>query len=168
MGSKLNKVLTVLGILLGGGGFVLGMLATFNPKLVDKIVAPANAFMNSPAVSSWIDKYLILVVFGFFALVFGLAFSPLWLGYFEKRKKMARLKIVGVKGTGRILSVQDTGITVNNSPYVKIALEVEQTHTRAEFTTMVGRVSFPRVGDTLDIVYDPSDPSVVMPASQMS
>lgn len=160
--NKLGKILTAFGCLIGFLGFVVGMLAAFNPASVE----PFEDFMNSPSVGKFMDNYFPFVMLGFFAIVFLAAFSPLILGAIKKSKMRARLKMMGQKGEARITAVQDTGITINNNPYIKLILDVNGT--RAEINTTVSRIGIPRPGDVIKVVYDPSDPTIVLPEHEMN
>jgi hypothetical protein len=80
-----------------------------------------------------------------------------------KREKAMNLMQNGSRGIGTVLGVQDTGMTVNDNPRVKMTFRVEPLDGGAPFeaqkTTMVSRVEIPRSGDRLPVWYDPSDPS---------
>ncbi len=117
------------------------------------------------------EAFLMGVIFPvgmllFFIIVFGLAFKPLITSKLANGKMRKQLKMTGVKGTAIVVSVQDTGITVNNSPFAKITIEVKPGVT-AQFSATVGRLNIPREGDTIEVVYDPSNPSVVLPSSML-
>jgi hypothetical protein len=59
-----------------------------------------------------------------------------------------------------VAEINDTGITINDDPVVRMTLNVNPgmagtfTHT-AELA--VSRVKIPRVGDTVKVIYDPKD-----------
>ncbi len=75
------------------------------------------------------------------------------------------LKNGGVKTTARIVNVQDTGMTMNNINIgIRLTLEVASvtgSPFQAQAETFVSRVSIPRVGDVVEVVYNPSDTSQV-------
>jgi hypothetical protein len=79
----------------------------------------------------------------------------------SKTKKL--LKERGQKTTAKILDVQDTGISVNNAYYIKITVETVP-GVKAQFQILMPRTNIPRVGDMIAVSYDPSNPSVAMPA----
>jgi Short C-terminal domain len=86
------------------------------------------------------------------------------MGLFKgKRKKAQELFETGSKGVGTVLQVQDTGMTVNDNPRVKMVFRVEPLDGTAAFdaqkTTTVSRVEIPRQGDRYPIWYDPEDPA---------
>lgn len=140
--------------------------------LIGVVCAAGGILVSASMAPSWnSEEFVMGVIFPigmllFFVIVFGLAFRPLIASKMATGKMRKQLQMTGVKGTARILSVQDTGITVNNSPFAKITIEVKPGVT-AEFSTTVGRLNIPRAGDTIEVVYDPSNPSVVLPSSML-
>jgi hypothetical protein len=61
--------------------------------------------------------------------------------------------------------MKDTGITLNNSPYVQLRLRVEPPGNPPYEKTMhaaVSRIAFPSVGDTLAVRLDPNKPQDVI------
>lgn len=81
----------------------------------------------------------------------------------SKKKKAAELFETGAKGAGTVISVQDTGVTVNDNPRVKMTFRVEPLDGSPAFdatkTTTVSRVQIPRQGDRYPVWYDQQDPS---------
>jgi Short C-terminal domain len=81
----------------------------------------------------------------------------------SKRKQAAELFETGQKGAGTVISVQDTGMTVNDNPRVKMVFRVEPLDGSPAFdatkTTTVSRVEIPRQGDRYPVWYDAQDPS---------
>jgi hypothetical protein len=81
----------------------------------------------------------------------------------SKRKQAAELFETGQRGAGTVISVQDTGMTVNDNPRVKMVFRVEPLDGSPAFdatkTTTVSRVEIPRQGDRYPIWYDAQDPS---------
>lgn len=81
----------------------------------------------------------------------------------SKKKKAEGLLANGSKGAGTVLSVQDTGMTVNDNPRVKMSFRVEPLDGSPAFdaqkTTTVSRVQIPRQGDRYPIWYDPQEPA---------
>jgi hypothetical protein len=80
-----------------------------------------------------------------------------------KKEKAQRLFESGAKGVGTVSHVQDTGMTINDNPRVKMLFRVEPLdHSPAfdaEKTTTVSRVQIPRAGDRYPVWYDRDDPS---------
>jgi len=77
-----------------------------------------------------------------------------------------RLKLIqtGLDGTADILSVQDTGGTVNENPVVLIHMTVTPAGGEpydVNVKTMVSRIAVPRVGDKVRIKYAPDNPQQV-------
>jgi hypothetical protein len=84
---------------------------------------------------------------------------------FGKRKKEKALNLVatGAKAVGTVLSVQDTGMTMNDNPRIKMTFRIEPIDGSppfdAEKTKVVSRVQIPRSGDRYPVWYDLEDPS---------
>jgi hypothetical protein len=67
----------------------------------------------------------------------------------------------GKRAPGVVQSVDDTGITVNDNPRVRIVVRAEPPGEPAftiEKTSIVSRVQIPRAGDHCTVLYDPADP----------
>jgi hypothetical protein len=83
------------------------------------------------------------------------------MGFFDRGKRKKRLEEAGVTAPAEIVSVQDTGVTVNNNPRVKLTLAVSPTDGSAPFEVsmkhLVSRVAVPRAGDGFTVRYDPED-----------
>ena len=76
------------------------------------------------------------------------------MGLFSSKKKQAEnLVQTGSKGVGAVISVQDTGMTVNDNPRVKMVFRVEPLYGSpafdAEKTKTVSRVADPAPGRAL-------------------
>jgi len=74
------------------------------------------------------------------------------MGIFKsKRKKAEELMATGSRGAGTVVTVQDTGMTVNDNPRIKMTFRVEPLDGSPAFdttkTTTVSRVQIPRQGD---------------------
>jgi hypothetical protein len=80
----------------------------------------------------------------------------------SKKKQAAELFETGAKGVGTVLSVQDTGMTVNDNPRVKMTFRIEPLDGGPAFdaqkTRTVSRVEIPRQGDRYPVWYDTADP----------
>jgi hypothetical protein len=83
--------------------------------------------------------------------------------YKSKKKQAAELFETGAKGAGTVISVQDTGMTVNDNPRVKMVFRVEPLDGSPPFdaqkTTTVSRVEIPRQGDRYPVWFDTADPA---------
>jgi hypothetical protein len=82
---------------------------------------------------------------------------------FGGKKRKQRLQDAGVDANAVLASVQDTGMTVNDNPRVKLTFQVTAPDGGGTFALemkkTVSRVQIPRPGDTFAIRYDPEDPS---------
>ena len=70
----------------------------------------------------------------------------------------------GLDATAEVLSVADTGATINMNPVVEIKLNVTSPYGQTFQTTtrtMVSRIAVPRIGDKLNIKYNPADTTQV-------
>ena len=80
-----------------------------------------------------------------------------------KKEKAQRLFETGAKGIGTVTHVQDTGMTINDNPRVKMTFRVEPLDGapafEAEKTATVSRVAIPRNGEQYPVWYDRADPS---------
>jgi hypothetical protein len=86
-----------------------------------------------------------------------------------KREKAQQLMATGAKGIGTVMNVQDTGMTVNDNPRVKMTFQIEPLDGgpafQAQKTKTVSRVQIPRNGDRYPCWYDAADPSTWMYAT---
>jgi hypothetical protein len=76
--------------------------------------------------------------------------------------KKKKLLSEGVQARAVIINVQDTGMTVNDNPRVKLTLQVQpegQVPFEVSKKKTVSRVAIPRVGDQVVIRYDAADPN---------
>lgn len=76
-------------------------------------------------------------------------------------KKRAQLMKTGEKAVAVVLSVQDTGITMNDIyPCVRMELEIKpisRSPYKATVEAMVSRISIPRVGDQIPVLFNPNN-----------
>ncbi|TMK42184.1 MAG: hypothetical protein E6G56_01890 [Actinobacteria bacterium] len=83
------------------------------------------------------------------------------MGLFGGRKRKQRLQEAGVNAPAEIISLRDTGVTVNNNPRVVLTLRVNPADGSSPFEVskkqLISRVSLPRVGDPVTVRYDPED-----------
>ncbi len=94
------------GIWIGIIGGVIGLIAG-----ITAVVATAGS------MGIYMGAAMLLLFGGMFYLFYRLFFKPLI--------NAGRLQKTGVPGKARILEVKDTGVTINNSPQVKLILEVK-------------------------------------------
>src|ERR1700733_1658733 len=80
---------------------------------------------------------------------------------FGGKKKKQRLEDAGVNARAVLVSMQDTGMTINDNPRVKLTFEVTPPDGSAVFQVemkqTVSRVQIPRPGDVFAVRYDPED-----------
>jgi hypothetical protein len=71
----------------------------------------------------------------------------------------------GADATAEVLSIQDTGATVNMNPVVVLVLKITPAAGGAEIQTAaqvtVSRIAVPRAGDKIKIRYNPAIPSQI-------
>jgi hypothetical protein len=83
------------------------------------------------------------------------------MGLFSGRKRKQRLEEAGVNATGQVVSVKDTGMTINDNPRIVLTLEVTPADGSGAFQVTkkqtVSRVAIPRAGDAFVVRYDPGD-----------
>lgn len=89
---------------------IIGAIAGF-------AIAIAAIIITTGPDAIWITAIMLLVFGGMFYLFYRLFFKPML--------NARRLMKVGIPGKAKILEVKDTGITINNSPQVKLILEVK-------------------------------------------
>ncbi len=84
----------------------------------------------------------------------------------SSRASTEELITTGSKGVGTVLSVQDTGTTINNNPRIKMRFRIEPLDGSAAFeaekTRTVSRLEIPRQGDCYPVWYDAQDPETWM------
>jgi hypothetical protein len=83
---------------------------------------------------------------------------------FKSKKKVAsELMASGSKAVGTVVSVQDTGMTVNDNPRIKMTFRIEPLDGTPAFdaqkTRTISRVQIPRQGDRFPVWYDPAEPT---------
>lgn len=83
---------------------------------------------------------------------------------FAGQQERLKLLQTGLDGTAEILSVEDTGATVNDNPIVRVHMTVTPADgpaCDAHLQTMVSRIAIPRAGDKVRVKYAPGDPQQV-------
>jgi len=107
----------------------------------------------------YIATGILLIGGGMSFLFYKLLFAPMILA--------ARLKKTGIKGKALIKEVHDTGVTVNNSPQVKLVVEVKNSFGQrytATLRTLVSRLQ-PQLfqpGMTIPVLIDPNDENKII------
>src|SRR6266545_2002365 len=110
--------------------------------------------------ASDLDRTTFLIVGASF--VGSAAFVMAIYAFIDRKLAAARrLLRAGKRATATVLEVEDTGVTVNNNPRVRLKLRV-QPDDGPEFEIdtkkIVPRISIPQVGLVTQIRYDPDDP----------
>jgi hypothetical protein len=81
----------------------------------------------------------------------------------SKKAKAENLMATGAKAVGTLTGVQDTGMTINDNPRVKMTFRIEPLDGSPAFeankTTTVSRVQIPQPGGRYPVWYDLEDPS---------
>ena len=68
----------------------------------------------------------------------------------------------GTRTSAEVIGIQDTGVTINDNPVVKLTLSVNHAtfgNFQQTINATVSRVKIPRIGDSLNVIYDPKNPS---------
>jgi hypothetical protein len=165
--SKLNIVITaIIGLIVMAGVGVGVYVSTVDPEVLAGWFQEMIADDGGESFENNISMFLPGIIIFFVAIIFLAGFYPLIKGALGKSKKKKVLKERGQKATAKVMTVRDTGITINNNPHIKITVEVRPGVT-AELSHTVSRVSIPRPGDQIEIVYDPSNPENVLLASDL-
>jgi hypothetical protein len=122
--------------------------------LIGIIVAIVSVLMTGGSEGIYIAAGILAFGAGIFYLFYKLLFAPIILA--------SRLKKTGIAGKALIKEVRDTGVTVNNSPQVKLVLEIKnplgQRYT-ATLRTLISRLQ-PQLyqpGMTIPVLIDPKD-----------
>lgn len=107
--------------------------------------------------------YFIPLFFAFLLSAFLLFYLPVWWRSFRQQQLYKRLKTAGTPIMAQIIKVEDTGITRNKNPRLKITVAISG-HTAA-FELTVSRIHIPRAGDLIRVLYDPQNPGKAVPAA---
>lgn len=87
----------------------------------------------------------------------------------DMQKSGNMLAMTGMEASAQVVSIEDTGTSINDNPVVKLSLKVTPTMGMPAFDTtgqiMVSKIAIPRKGDTIKIKYNPMNTAefVVMP-----
>jgi hypothetical protein len=98
-------------------------------------------------------------IFGTFLLIGGIWFFMAR----TKKKKTAALMETGQQGVATVLSLEDTGMRINDDPRVKIGLQVQiegypPYQVIKTMTIPLIRMSQVQVGSTVSVLADPNEP----------
>ena len=142
----------IVSVVAGGGAMLfLGLFGTIGGTALYAGLRP----------DSTVDKlfYLPFALGFLLPVAIPLVLAPLGA---MKQRRAANLLANGVEAIGTALNVDDTGVTINNNPRVKVRFKIEPTNGmppfEAEKTVTVSRLNIPRVGDRYPVWFDPTDP----------
>jgi hypothetical protein len=113
-----------------------------------------------PAASDSTGAQAAAVIIALVFVPIGVIPIPFMLRSGGKQQQALELMTRGKRCPGRVLSVEDTNITINDNPRVKITVQAEppgETPFTIEKTATVSRVAIPRAGDRCTVFYDPAD-----------
>lgn len=147
MNPVYRKILFAFGFLVWIGGMCLVFYATDNSERAEAIRL---------SVKNITQKSYFLPVFLLICFLFVMSFAaPLIISSWQQNHLKQRLTKEGVRASVTIISVEDTQVTANKNPRVRITVDVfgEQ----ASFDLTVSRIAIPRPGDRIEILYDPND-----------
>lgn len=82
-------------------------------------VGVASVIATSDSTGMYITIGVLALIGGMVFLFYKLFFGPML--------NTSRLQKTGISGTATILEVRDTGVTINNSPQVKLIVEIKNT-----------------------------------------
>ncbi len=87
----------------------------------------------------------------------------IWKFGYENKRKLKKLKDVGVRSVAIVCDIEDTGMMLNQTNIgIRLTLDVQPT-TQPSFRTVVetfvSRVQIPRKGDRVEVLYNPENPS---------
>lgn len=136
-----------IGILIALLGTGIGIYAAINPMAVTEIVMKIG------------PENLHYYIIGFTLFILVISFGPMVNNLMKTVKTAKLLAKRGQKTRAKILNIQDTGISVNNAYYIKITVETTP-GVKAEIQGLYSRINIPRVGDMIDILFDPGNPSI--------
>jgi len=99
--------------------------------------------------------------------VLGFVFYMVYVKLIKPSQNAKRILQTGVPGKAKVLSLAETGVTINNSPQVLLTLEVTPDHTRRPYQVqtkqVISIVHIPQFqpGARLLVRVDPNDPNQV-------
>ena len=122
--------------------------------IIGLAVGVASVLATAGPEGKYIAAGMILFFGGLFYLLYRLIFKPMI--------NTSRLQKTGIAAVATILEVRDTGVTINNSPQVKLILELKNSFGQ-KYTTQT-RVLVPRInpgayrpGMTIAVKVDPKN-----------
>jgi hypothetical protein len=131
-----------------------GMWIGLAGGLIGVIVAIVSVLAVGGSSGIYIAAGIVVVFGGMFFLFYKLFFAQMILA--------SRLQKTGIPGKALIKEVHDTGVTINNSPQIKLIVEVKnsfgQVYT-ATMRTLISRLQpqLYQAGMTIPVLIDPKD-----------
>ena len=127
--------------------------------LIGLIVGVGSVLSVGGPAGIYIAAGMVLLFGGMFYLFYKLFFGPMILA--------SRLRKIGLPGKALIKEVHDTGVTINNSPQVKLLLEIKNSLGQKYTTTIRTLVSrlqpqLYQPGMTIPVLIDPADDNKVV------
>lgn len=121
---------------------------------------PEELFGNIAVSTVIIIVSTCACIFSIMAIIFG----SIWLWNRRTKRKAEALMATGQQGEATVLSLEDTGVLVNNNPRVRIGLEVRIPGHPAykvvkTMTMPMIRMSQVQVGSVVKVLADPSEPA---------
>lgn len=83
-------------------------------------------------------------------------------GFCGATSAVSEITFLGVRAPGVVAALDDTGFTVNNNPRITVTIDVTPATSeafRTADTMVVSRLALPRLGDAVDVRFDPADHS---------
>lgn len=127
--------------------------------LIGLVVGVGSVLATAGPSGVYIAAGILLLFGGMFYLFYKLFFGPMILA--------SRLRKTGLPGKALIKEVRDTGVTINNSPQVKLLLEVKSSFGQVYSTsirTLVSRLqpNLYQPGMTVPVLIDPKNENNVI------
>ncbi|MFZ1786158.1 MAG: hypothetical protein WAU23_13215 [Ferruginibacter sp.] len=127
--------------------------------IIGILVAIISVVVTGGQEGIYIGAGILVFGGGMFYLFYKLLFAPMILA--------SRLKKTGIAGKAVIREVRDTGVTINNSPQVKLVLEVKNSFGQKYTTTVRTLVSrlqpdMFQTGMTIPVLIDPKNENIVV------
>lgn len=127
--------------------------------LIGITVAIGSVLATGGSSGIYMAAGIVLVFGGMFYLFYRLFFAPMILA--------SRLQKTGIPGKAIIKEVHDTGVTVNNSPQIKLILEIKNSYGQVytvTVRTLISRLQpqMYQAGMTVPILIDPKNENIVV------
>ena len=114
-----------------------------------------------PDISQMMNQMIVLIVGSTLLIIIG-SFLIVYLFGRSRRKRAENLAATGVQGVANILSLEDTGMRINDNPRVKIGMQITlpgRAPYQLEKTMVLPiiRMSQVQPGATVHVMVDPND-----------